>query len=78
MLLALVGFAIKIFASDGYLTILEHAFAMSILLVCLVELIFFRPGTTGSFLVVTAIAAMELIAGYVIGIRAARRDLNFG
>jgi hypothetical protein len=59
-------------------TMIDHALSMIVFIVCLVELLTVRQAATSVFFFITVASAIDVIAGYSIGIRVARRDLNIG
>jgi hypothetical protein len=56
----------------------DHALSMLIFIICLVELLTVRQAATSVFFFITVASAIDVIAGYSIGIRVARRDLSIG
>lgn len=59
-------------------TMVDHALSMMVFIICLVELLTVRQAATSVFFFITVASAIDVIAGYSIGIRVARRDLNIG
>ena len=59
-------------------SMVDHALSMIVFIVCLVEFLLVANAATGVFLNVTLATLIDVIAGYTIGIRVARRDLSIG
>ncbi len=59
-------------------SMVDHALSMIVFIVCLVEFLLVANAATGVFLNVTLATLVDVIAGYTIGIRVARRDLSIG
>lgn len=59
-------------------SMVDHALSMIVFIICLVEFLLVPSAATGVFLNVTLATLIDVIAGYTIGIRVARRDLSIG
>lgn len=59
-------------------SMVDHALSMIVFIVCLVEFLLVTKAGTGTFLNITLATLIDVIAGYTIGIRVARRDLSIG
>lgn len=59
-------------------SLIDHAFSMVVFIACLVEFLLVASAATAVFLNVTLATLIDVIAGYTIGIRVARRDLSIG
>lgn len=59
-------------------SLLDHGLSMLIFVACLVEFIVVRKAATSVFFFITIATLIDVIAGYTIGIRVARRDLSIG
>lgn len=59
-------------------SLLDHGLSMLVFIVCLVEFILVPKAVTSAFFFVMVASLIDVVAGYTIGIRTARRDLNFG
>jgi hypothetical protein len=59
-------------------SLLDHAFSMIVFIACLVEFLLVANAATGVFFNVTLATLIDVVAGYTIGIRVARRDLSIG
>ena len=58
--------------------IIDHLLSMLLFVVCLVEFLIFPRGGTVTFLLLTLIALLDVIAGFTISISTARRDFAVG
>ena len=76
--LALVLLYVEIFKSTrtGNVSILDHLFSMLLLLVCVVELIVLPEMGTETFLILTLMTLIDVIAGFTVTISGARRDFS--
>ncbi|MCP5083489.1 MAG: hypothetical protein GY948_17525 [Alphaproteobacteria bacterium] len=59
-------------------TILDHLLSTLVFIACLVEFIIVREAATGTFFLIMVIAFIDVVAGYSVSIRSARRDLAVG
>lgn len=59
-------------------SLLDHGLSMLVFIVCLIEFILVPKAVTSAFFFVMVACLIDVVAGYTIGIRTARRDLNFG
>ncbi len=64
-------------SSDGN-AIVNHALSLGVLVLCLVEFIIVPGFATSTFFFLMFMAAIDVVAGFIISIRAARRDLSVG
>jgi hypothetical protein len=62
----------------GEATILDHALSMILFIVCVIEFLTVRYAATSVFFVIVVITLIDVVAGFTISIRAARRDLSLG
>jgi len=60
----------------GLGTIWDHALSLMLFIICLVAFISLPIAATPTFLFLTAITLIDVIAGYSIAIRHARRDVS--
>jgi hypothetical protein len=58
-------------------TILDHMLSTVVFIVALVEFLIVRQAGTAVFLIITTICLIDVVAGYTVSIRAARRDIAF-
>ena len=59
-------------------TLIDHALSMVVFIAILVEFLMVPQAATSVFFLVLIASLVDVIAGYTIGIRVARRDLNIG
>ncbi len=58
--------------------LVDHGLSIVVFVLCLVEFLMVKQATTSLFFLITLTALIDVVAGFSIGIRAARRDLNLG
>lgn len=56
----------------------DHGLSMLVFIVCLIEFLMVPDAQTSVFFFITVAAIIDVVAGYTIGIRVARRDIGFG
>ena len=56
----------------------DHGLSMLVFIACLVEFLLVRQATSSVFFFIMTAALVDVVAGALIGIRTARRDLNIG
>ncbi len=56
--------------------IVNHSLSMILFIVCLVEFLLFPAFATSSFFLVTAMVLLDVLAGFIVTISAARRDID--
>ena len=80
MVIALFALFIEILKSTRTqpLAILDHGLSMLIFIICLVEFLIVPEAASSLFFFITLIALIDVVAGFSVGLRAARRDLSFG
>lgn len=59
-------------------TLIDHALSMIVFIAILVEFLIVPQAATSVFFLVLVAGLIDVIAGYTIGIRVARRDLSIG
>lgn len=59
-------------------SLVDHGLSMLVFVACLVEFLIVPRAATSVFFLITVAALIDVIAGYTIGIRVARRDFAFG
>ena len=59
-------------------SLLDHGLSMLVFVACLVEFIVYQKAATSVFFFILVSTLIDVIAGYTIGIRVARRDLSIG
>ena len=56
----------------------DHMLATLIFIVCLIEFLVVKSCATSVFFLIMIAALIDVVAGFSISMRAARRDINFG
>lgn len=59
-------------------TLVDHALSMVVFIALLVEFLIVPQAATSVFFLILVASLIDVVAGYTIGIRVARRDLNIG
>jgi len=57
---------------------IDHGLSMLVFIACLVEFLLVPQATSSAFFFIMVGALIDVVAGALIGIRTARRDLNIG
>jgi hypothetical protein len=57
---------------------IDHGLSMLVFIACLIEFIVAKPAATSVFFFIMIAALIDVVAGFSIGMRTARRDLNIG
>ena len=57
---------------------IDHGLSMLVFIACLVEFLLVKKATSSVFFFILTAALIDVVAGALIGIRTARRDLNIG
>lgn len=80
LILAVFFLYIELFKSTrtANATIVEHVLSLLVFMAFFVELIVFRPAGTPTFLIMTLLSFLDVIAGFTITISTARRDFGMG
>ena len=80
MLVTLVILFVEILKSTYTSTesMLDHGLSMLVFIVCLIEFIVVPQAATSIFFMILIATLIDVVAGYTIGIRVARRDLSIG
>lgn len=60
----------------GTASIVDHLLSVGLFVVCLVELILFEAFGTATFLVLTMMTLIDVVAGFTVTITSARRDIG--
>ncbi|MDX2263485.1 MAG: hypothetical protein NW215_00745 [Hyphomicrobiales bacterium] len=60
------------------ISLVDHGLSMLLFVVCLIEFLAAPIAATSVFFVILAVALIDVMAGFVISIRFARRDLSLG
>lgn len=59
-------------------SLLDHGLSMLVFVICLIEFLMVAAAQTSVFFFITLATLIDVVAGYTIGIRVARRDIGFG
>ena len=59
-------------------SLLDHGLSMLVFVACLIEFLTVPQAATSTFFMIMVVALIDVVAGYTIGIRVARRDMAFG
>ena len=59
-------------------SLVDHGLSMVVFIACLVEFLLVPQAATSTFFLVMVATAIDVVAGFTIGIRVARRDLSIG
>jgi hypothetical protein len=59
-------------------SLVDHGLSMLVFIACLVEFLMAEQAATSVFFLVMVAAAIDVVAGFTIGIRVAQRDLTLG
>jgi hypothetical protein len=65
-------------ARSGNATIADHMLSTLVFIVALVDFLLFRPAGTSVFLTLMVICLIDVVAGFTVSIRQARRDIAYG
>ncbi len=78
VLLGLVLLYIEIFKATrtGTSSIVDHLLSMALFVICLVEVIVLPGFGTATFVILTVMAAIDVVAGFTVTISGARRDIG--
>lgn len=80
LLVTVITFFIEIIKSTftGSAAILDHALSMVLFIVAGLEFLIVPQAATSVFFFIVLLCMIDVVAGYTIGMRAARRDISFG
>ena len=59
-------------------SLLDHGLSMLVFIACLIEFLMVPTAYTSVFFFIMLATLIDVVAGYTIGIRVARRDIGFG
>jgi hypothetical protein len=59
-------------------SLVDHGLSMVVFVACLVEFLMVPQAASSSFFLIVVATAIDVVAGFTIGIRVAQRDLTFG
>ena len=58
--------------------IVNHALSLIVFVVCLVEFLLIRGFATSTFFLILTMVMLDVLAGFIVTIIAARKDMDFG
>jgi hypothetical protein len=59
-------------------SLVDHALSTVVFIICLIEFLVVPEAATSLFFIITLVALIDVIAGFSVTIRAARRDFSVG
>jgi hypothetical protein len=59
-------------------SLVDHGLSMLVMIVCLIEFLLVPKAATSVFFIILFATLIDVVAGYTIGIRVAKRDVSFG
>ena len=59
------------------IAIINHSLSMLLFIVCLVEFLLFPAFATSTFFLITLMVLLDVLAGFIVTIVTARRDMDF-
>jgi hypothetical protein len=59
------------------IAIINHSLSMILFIVCLIEFLLARAFATSTFFLVTVMVLLDVLAGFIVTIVSARRDIDF-
>jgi len=62
--------------NTGASTLVEHSFSMIVFIIFLVEFLLIKQAGTSTFLILTLMSLLDVVAGFTISIVTARRDFT--
>jgi hypothetical protein len=65
-------------ARTGGNSVVDHALSMIVFIVCLILFLVWQRAATSLFFLITVISLIDVIAGFSVTIRSARRDYSVG
>jgi hypothetical protein len=76
--LILLFFELVKSTSSQRVAIVNHALSMVLFIIVLVEFLLIRGFATSTFFLILAMVMLDVLAGFIVTIIAARRDMEFG
>jgi hypothetical protein len=64
--------------STGRSAITNHALSLIIFIFCMIEFLLFAPFASSVFFLITVMALLDVLAGFIVTIVTARRDIAVG
>lgn len=74
--LVLLFFELLKSTSSQRVAIVNHALSMMLFVACIVEFLLFRSFATSTFFLLTVMVLLDVMAGFIVTIITARRDLD--
>ena len=65
-------------ANSRRVAIINHGLSLLLFVICLVEFLLGAPFATSVFFLLTIMVLLDVLAGFIVSIVAARRDVDFG
>jgi len=65
-------------ANSRKVAIINHSLSMVLFIVCLMEFLLFPAYATSTFFLLTVMVLLDVLAGFIVTIVSARRDVDFG
>lgn len=59
-------------------SIVDHGLSMVVFIICIIEFLAVKEAATSVFFIITMIVLIDVVAGFTITIKAAKRDVAFG
>jgi hypothetical protein len=76
--LILLFFELLKSTSSQKVAIVNHALSMILFVICLVEFLLIKGFATSTFFLITTMVMLDVLAGFIVTIISARKDLDFG
>jgi hypothetical protein len=76
--LILLFFELLKSTSSQKVAIVNHALSLIVFVLCLVEFLLIRGFATSTFFLILTMVMLDVLAGFIVTIIAARKDLDFG
>ena len=76
--LILLFFELLKSTSSQKVAIVNHALSLIVFVTCLVEFLLIRGFATSTFFLILTMVMLDVLAGFIVTIIAARKDLDFG
>lgn len=76
--LILLFFELLKSTSSQKVAIINHALSMILFVVCLIQFLLIRGFATSTFFLITTMVLLDVLAGFIVTIIAARKDFDFG
>ena len=76
--LILLFFELLKSTSSQKVAIVNHALSLIVFVTCLVEFLLIRGFATSTFFLILSMVMLDVLAGFIVTIIAARKDMDFG